>query len=201
MGHPQPQTLIHVDNITCVGIANNTIKRQRPRAMEMRYFWLLCQTTQRYIKVYYQPGAENMGDFPSKAHTDHIHKHVRPYDVHRWLTLQESSPEQQGQGHGKGVLKYLEVPTTRESHFPVFQSTVTLSETLKWWNQQLRSQTLNKISSSIILMNEKIYLDVGACKARSLCNVTACVHDYHMLDSRHTLHLATCNKQYLATPN
>ena len=39
--HPQPQTPVHVDNNTCVGIVNNTIKRQRSRAMEMRYFWLL----------------------------------------------------------------------------------------------------------------------------------------------------------------
>ena len=82
MGHQQPKTPVHVDNTTCVGIVNNTIKRQRSRAMEMRYFWLLDQTTQRYIKVYYQPGAENMGDYPSKAHTGHIHKHVRPYYVH-----------------------------------------------------------------------------------------------------------------------
>jgi hypothetical protein len=81
MGHAQPRTPVHVDNTTCVGIVNNTIKRQRSRAMEMRYFWLLDQTTQQYVKVYYQPGAENMGDYPSKAHTGHIHKHVRPYYV------------------------------------------------------------------------------------------------------------------------
>ena len=82
MGHQQPKNPVHVDNTTCVGIVNNMIKRQRSRAMEMRYFWLLDQTTQQYIKVYYQPGAENMGDYPSKAHTGHIHKHVRPYYVH-----------------------------------------------------------------------------------------------------------------------
>ena len=39
--HPQPPTPIHVNNTTTVGIVNNTIKRQRSRAMEMRYFWLL----------------------------------------------------------------------------------------------------------------------------------------------------------------
>jgi hypothetical protein len=38
LGHPQPPTPIHVDNTTTVGIVNNTIKRQRSRAMEMRYF-------------------------------------------------------------------------------------------------------------------------------------------------------------------
>ena len=45
MGHPQPPTPMHTDNSTCVGIVNNTIMRQRSRAMEMRYFWLLDQAT------------------------------------------------------------------------------------------------------------------------------------------------------------
>ena len=36
LSHPQPQTRIHVDNTTVIGIVNNTIKRQRSRAMEMR---------------------------------------------------------------------------------------------------------------------------------------------------------------------
>jgi hypothetical protein len=39
MGHPQPKIPIHCDNTTAVGIANNTIKRQRLQAMEMRYFF------------------------------------------------------------------------------------------------------------------------------------------------------------------
>jgi hypothetical protein len=38
MGHPQPKTPVHCDNATAVGIANNTIRRQRSRAMEMRFF-------------------------------------------------------------------------------------------------------------------------------------------------------------------
>ena len=62
LGHPQPPTPVHVDNTTAVGIVNNPIKRQRSRAMEMRYFWLLCQKNNKYFKVYYNPGAENMGN-------------------------------------------------------------------------------------------------------------------------------------------
>ena len=38
MGHPKPPTPAHVDNSTCIGIVNNTIKRQPSRAMEMQYF-------------------------------------------------------------------------------------------------------------------------------------------------------------------
>ena len=128
MGHPQPKTPVHVDNTTGVGIVNNTIKRQRSHAMEMRYFWPLDQTTQRYINVYYQPGAGNMGDYPSKAHTGHIHKHVRPYYVQTNNSPREL-PRAEGQAHGEDVLKHLGIPTTRESHFHMFQNTVTLAKT------------------------------------------------------------------------
>ena len=82
LGHPQPQSPIHIDNTTAVGILNNTIKRQRSRAMDMRYFWLLDQETNKYFKFYYQPGQENLADYPSKAHTGTIHTHVRPYYLH-----------------------------------------------------------------------------------------------------------------------
>ena len=40
MGHPQPCTPVHCDNATAVGIANNLVKRQRSRSMEMRFFWI-----------------------------------------------------------------------------------------------------------------------------------------------------------------
>jgi hypothetical protein len=40
LGHPQPRTPVHCDNATTVGIANNTVKRQQSRSMEMGYFWV-----------------------------------------------------------------------------------------------------------------------------------------------------------------
>ena len=40
LGHPQPRTPVHCDNATAVGIASNTVKRQRARAMEMRFMWV-----------------------------------------------------------------------------------------------------------------------------------------------------------------
>merc|ERR1712194_487746 len=66
LGHPQPPTPIHIDNTTAVGIVNSTIKRQRSRSMEMRYFWLLDQESQMYFKFYYHPGAEHMADSPTE---------------------------------------------------------------------------------------------------------------------------------------
>ena len=56
LGHPQPPTLIHLDNTTVVEIVNNTIKRKRSRGFEIHYFYLLDQKTQKYMRFYYQPG-------------------------------------------------------------------------------------------------------------------------------------------------
>jgi hypothetical protein len=64
LGHPQLPTPIHIDNTTTVGIINNTIKRQRSRAIEMWYFWLLNGEVQKLFHFYYQPGQENLGDYP-----------------------------------------------------------------------------------------------------------------------------------------
>ena len=35
---PQPQTPVHCDNATAVGIASNTVKWQQSQLMEMRFF-------------------------------------------------------------------------------------------------------------------------------------------------------------------
>jgi hypothetical protein len=82
LGHPQPSTPIHINNTTEIGIVNNTIKRQWSQAMEMWYFWLLDGKVQKLFCFYYQPGQENLGDYPSKHHSADIHQHVRPYYVH-----------------------------------------------------------------------------------------------------------------------
>ena len=52
--------------------------------MEMRYFWFLDQETNKYFKFYYQPGQENLADYPSKAHKVTIHDHVRTYYLHMY---------------------------------------------------------------------------------------------------------------------
>ena len=73
LGHKQPPTPIHVDNSTTVRIVNNTIKRQKSRSMEMRYFWLLYGSIQKIFDFSYQPGLENLADCPSKHHPGSHH--------------------------------------------------------------------------------------------------------------------------------
>ncbi|KAL7483088.1 hypothetical protein ACHAW6_013638 [Cyclotella cf. meneghiniana] len=79
LGHPQPTTPIHCDNSTATGIANNTVKRQRSRSMEMRYFWIADQVARKQFSVHWHPGLENMGDYYTKHHPPSHHQRVRPY--------------------------------------------------------------------------------------------------------------------------
>jgi hypothetical protein len=64
--HPQPPTPMQVDNTTCEGFANGTLKQKRSKAMDMRWRWLQCRVKQGKFLVYYRPGKDNMADPFSK---------------------------------------------------------------------------------------------------------------------------------------
>jgi hypothetical protein len=55
LGHQQPKIPVHCDNATAVGIANKTIKRQRSRAMETRYFWTCEKDAQKVYSFKWHP--------------------------------------------------------------------------------------------------------------------------------------------------
>ena len=63
MGHTQPATPVHCDNSTAVGIANDTVKKQRSRSMEMRFFWITDQVRQSFFKVLWHQGAANLANY------------------------------------------------------------------------------------------------------------------------------------------
>ena len=47
----------------------------------MRYFWLLDQETQKYIKFCYRPGQENLADYPTKHHIAAVNEHMCLYYI------------------------------------------------------------------------------------------------------------------------
>ena len=47
MGHPQPPTPMHCDNTTAYGIVHVIVKRQRSRAMDKQYFWIVDKKPRR----------------------------------------------------------------------------------------------------------------------------------------------------------
>ena len=76
MGHPQPQSPIHCDNSTAVGIANNMVKWQRSRSTEMRFFWVADAVKQEKFDIKYYPRKENLGNYLSKHHIGSHHTAV-----------------------------------------------------------------------------------------------------------------------------
>ncbi len=82
-GPPQQPTPIHCDNSTEVGIANNTVKRQRSRSMETQFLWVADAVEQGKFDIKYYPGKENLGDYQSKHHIGAHHTAVRPWYLHK----------------------------------------------------------------------------------------------------------------------
>ena len=82
LGHPQPATPLCTDNSTANGIINSTIKQNRSKAIDMRFYWLRDRTNQGQFNVYWAPGATNLADYPTKHHSGSHHRRVRPIYVH-----------------------------------------------------------------------------------------------------------------------
>jgi hypothetical protein len=74
LGYPQPITQIISDNQCAVGLANQTLKPKRSKAIDMRYHWIRDRIKQGEISVSWRKGAENIADFFTKALP--VHKHV-----------------------------------------------------------------------------------------------------------------------------
>ena len=82
IGHPQPATPIHCDNMTATGIVKDTIKKQRSRFMEMRsIFWVTDQVKSGVMDIQWNPVQENLADYTSKHHGSKHHQVVRPWYI------------------------------------------------------------------------------------------------------------------------
>jgi hypothetical protein len=80
MGHPQPAdgNPCATDNSTAAGIVNRTVKQQRSKAIDMRFYWVRDRVDQKQFRVYWAPGRTNLGDYYSKHHSPAHHLHMRP---------------------------------------------------------------------------------------------------------------------------
>ena len=82
MGHPQQPTPAMVDNTTAAGMATDSIKQQRSRAIDMRFFWLKDRDAQRQFNYYWRPGKINKADYFTKHHPPSHHRAMRPHYLH-----------------------------------------------------------------------------------------------------------------------
>jgi hypothetical protein len=74
-------------NTTVEGIMNGTIKQNRSKAIDMRFYWLIDRVKQGQFRIYWEPGHTNLADYYTKHHPPSHHKRVRPV-----YTYTEQSP-------------------------------------------------------------------------------------------------------------
>jgi hypothetical protein len=82
MGYPQPPTPVQVDNSTVNGFANNQIKQQKSKAMQMRFYWIQDRVKQKQFHIYWRPGSTNLADYFTKHHPAAYHQQIRSTYVH-----------------------------------------------------------------------------------------------------------------------
>jgi hypothetical protein len=82
MGYPQPPTPIVTDNSTAAGIANDTVKQKRSKAIDMRFYWIRDRVRQGQFIIYWRKGARNRADYFTKHHPTSHHVEMRPVYLH-----------------------------------------------------------------------------------------------------------------------
>ena len=78
LGHPQGATPIKTDNEVAKGIANDTVKQRRSKAIDMRFYWLRDRVRQQQFEVYWEKGSTNYADYFTKHFSPTHHKLMRP---------------------------------------------------------------------------------------------------------------------------
>jgi hypothetical protein len=95
LGYPQrAPTPLLCDNLCAVGLANNTVKAKRSKAIDMRYHWVRDRIRLGHIHVYWRKGADNLADFYTKALPVHRHQELMPL-------LVQSPLQPDNQSHSK----------------------------------------------------------------------------------------------------
>jgi hypothetical protein len=74
MGHPHPATPIQTENLCASGIANDTVKQRRSKAVDMRFYWILDRVQQNQFVVHWRRGIDNLADYFTKHHSPVRHR-------------------------------------------------------------------------------------------------------------------------------
>jgi hypothetical protein len=77
LGHPQPPTPIQTDNACAAGIANDSIRQRRSKAMDMRFYWVRDRVARGEFLVYWRTGTDNLADYFTKHHSPSHHRRMR----------------------------------------------------------------------------------------------------------------------------
>ena len=82
LGHLQSPTSLITDNSTAAGIANDSVKQRRSKAIDMRYYWIRDRVRQGQFTVDWKKGCENLADYYTKHHPKRHHAAIRSTYLH-----------------------------------------------------------------------------------------------------------------------
>ena len=82
LGYKQPRAPMQIDNSTAVGIANDTVKQKRSKAIDMRYYWIRDRVRQGQFRILWKKGSLNKADYFTKHHPAAHHRQIRSSYLH-----------------------------------------------------------------------------------------------------------------------
>jgi hypothetical protein len=82
LGYKQAATPLQTDNACAAGIANDTVKQRRSKAIDMRFYWVKDRVKQGEFLVYWRRGLDNLADYFTKHHAPAHHRRMRHHYLH-----------------------------------------------------------------------------------------------------------------------
>jgi hypothetical protein len=79
MGYPQGPTIIMCDNTSAIGIATDSIKQKRSKAIDMRFHWIRDRVRQSQFTIAYIPTSQNLADYFTKNLPLELHAQFHPF--------------------------------------------------------------------------------------------------------------------------
>jgi hypothetical protein len=86
LGHSQFATRVQTDNSCAAGIANDTVKQRRSKAIDMRFYWVKDRVQKGEFLIYWARGKDNLADYFTKHHSPAHHRLMRSrylLDLHK----------------------------------------------------------------------------------------------------------------------
>ena len=81
LGYPQPPTIILCDNECAVGLASDTVRAKKSKAIDSRFDWIRDRVRQKQFIVSFLPGSLNLADFFTKSLPKWKHQELAPLHV------------------------------------------------------------------------------------------------------------------------
>jgi hypothetical protein len=86
LGYPQPPTIILCNNTTTIGIATDSIKQKRSKAIDMKMQRIRDRVHQGHFTITYIPTDENLADYFTKNLDRDTHNKFIPFLVNNMDT-------------------------------------------------------------------------------------------------------------------